>query len=285
MVGRCYAKTIETDSLSNILRKVYGFLFGTLDLHSHIRYRAVKRYFQDKNRNIEIGAGDGQMIFQFHLDTKKKIVGVSLLKEEVDRALAIRDQLGTKGVTFIQGDLLKLKNIKTNYYGQCLLIDVLEHIGDDRLALRNINKLLVLGGYLIISVPTPNYPKNFGKRYAKTIGHVRDGYFIDDIKALLEDGSFKLIKWRYYTNNLASKLCSFWYGGFLEKIKEDKSYGAVTKQLISSVIFSEKGVVKRALIVKYVLMPLFNFISLFDFLSSSENASSLALLAQKVRSV
>lgn len=37
----------------------YILIFGTLDLYAHIRFRAVKRYFQPLEHNVEIGAGGG----------------------------------------------------------------------------------------------------------------------------------------------------------------------------------------------------------------------------------
>jgi len=42
------------------LAGVFILLFGIPDLHAHIRFRALRRYFQCLERNVEIGAGGVQ---------------------------------------------------------------------------------------------------------------------------------------------------------------------------------------------------------------------------------
>ena len=43
----------------NTVLELYYRLFGVLDLHSHIRWRAIKRYIDKKDKNAEIGGGGG----------------------------------------------------------------------------------------------------------------------------------------------------------------------------------------------------------------------------------
>ncbi|MGZ4849614.1 MAG: hypothetical protein ACXV2B_05220 [Halobacteriota archaeon] len=77
--------------------------------------------------------------------------------------------------------------------------------------MRTINKLLRRGGFLVISVPTPYYSEHFGQAFAQKIGQVRDGYTIDTVRDLLTNSGVEVIKWKCYTNALASRLCKFWY--------------------------------------------------------------------------
>lgn len=65
MVGKFYHKTIHGNFLSQILDRFWTFLFGTADLHSHIRYRNISQYFQNTEKNIEIGAGSGLRNYEF----------------------------------------------------------------------------------------------------------------------------------------------------------------------------------------------------------------------------
>ena len=100
--------------------------------------------------------------------------------------------------------------IKRRSIEQVLLIDVLEHVQDDLKALKAINKILVNGGYLIISCPTPNFPFYFGMEFDKSIGHLRHYTFIR-LKKLLEQCEFKILDYYYYSNSVTSTLCMIYY--------------------------------------------------------------------------
>ena len=54
----------------SFISKIYTLLFGIGDFHTHIRFRAVKNLFQQKDRNVEIGAGSGVMSIGFYYSTK-----------------------------------------------------------------------------------------------------------------------------------------------------------------------------------------------------------------------
>lgn len=105
-----------------------------------------------------------------------------------------------------------LPNLKkgNSRYDQALLIDVFEHVEGQKIT-KEINRIMKAGGCLLLSVPTPEYPRYFGDRFANSVGHVRDGYTIDDMKHLLNSSGFDVIQWKYPTNWLASKLSSVWY--------------------------------------------------------------------------
>lgn len=74
-----------------------------------------------------------------------------------------------------------------------------------------INSILEPRGVLVISVPTPNYPKYFSREFAERIGHVRNGYTIEELRRLLEASGFRIMKWSCHTNFIASQLCRLWY--------------------------------------------------------------------------
>ncbi|MFH1597592.1 MAG: class I SAM-dependent methyltransferase [Patescibacteria group bacterium] len=252
-LGSIFHKTIKVKSPLSLLKKVYRYTFGELDLHSHIRFRTVKKYWQPLEKNLEIGSARGLMTYAFLLETKKPILGLSYLDSEVKEARDIQKKIGIDKVIFRQSDILKLENIGPDSFDQCLLIDVLEHIDDDSRALQNVRRILKPQGYLVISVPTPNYPKYFGQKFAQKIGHRRDGYYFEDLAKLLRTNGFTIVKYQYYTNLISSSLCSIWYKN-LQDIK----------------------------LIKPLVLPLFNFISLFDFFPSKNHSCSLAVLAKKL---
>ena len=281
MLGSFYHKSIKISSFSKLVDKIWTYFFGTADLHSHIRFRAFSKYLQHTEKNIEIGAGDGIMSFQFYLKTGKKIRAVSYEEKDYQKGLELRKKTGLKGVTFLKGDALKLSGIKRNYYDQCLLIDVLEHVSSDKLALKKINRILKNKGYFIISVPTPRYNRDVSRHFAEIVGHVREGYYIKDLQKLLISTGFKVLDYHYYTKRIASRVCYYFYGGNLEKNK-----GSISSKLYNFTLKSKTAGLRRlARILKRISVPVFYLISMLDNFDCREGGSSLTLLSQKYKNV
>jgi 2-polyprenyl-3-methyl-5-hydroxy-6-metoxy-1,4-benzoquinol methylase len=230
-------------------------LFGVLDLHSHIRWWAIKEYIDKMNKNADIGAGWGIMSFEFVKATSKSIDCVEVDPKLIQLGRTLAAKLGTRKIRFIRDSLPKLSKLERNYYDQILLIDVLEHVKEDLESLIRINSLLRREGILIISVPTPNYPKYFGQRFANAIGHVREGYTIKDVEKLLKMTGFEIIKWSYHTNFLSPYLCKLWYNCTL----------------------SSK--------LKIILFPFLRTLGRLDFIGKGINSCGIAIKARKVSDI
>jgi len=131
------------------------------------------------------------MVFEFVKVFNKPIDCVEPGPAEIRVGETIAKKLGLdKKVRFIRDSLPKLSTIRRRYE-QAFLIDVLEHVEEDFESLIRINTILELGEVLVISVPTPNYPKYFGREFVERIGHVRDGYTIEELRRLLEASGFR----------------------------------------------------------------------------------------------
>jgi len=191
--------------------KLYTLLFGVLELHSHIRFRAIKRFFQPRNRTVEIGAGIGIMSIGYYYMTKKPIIALTYTEEEFSALTSKVAKLGLdKAIIIGQDDAQVLSSLKDGWAEQILLIDVLEHVEDDLKTLQEINRSLCIEGHLIISCPTHNYPLFFGLSFDTEIGHLRH-YKFEDLKCLLEKTGFEILDYIYYTNHFNSLLCKIWY--------------------------------------------------------------------------
>ena len=256
--GSILKHNYKGNSVEDFLMKNYLLLFGCRDLHTHIRWRAIKPLLQKTERNVEIGVGSGLMTFAFAQETGKPILGVAYSEKELESCEEIRKNARLRGISFVHGDIL---NFKLRKFDQVLLIDVLEHIEDDFKALKNVNRALKPGGYLVISVPTPLYPKYFGHKFADLVGHVRDGYALGDLEIMLRSTGFKILEWHHHTNPSTAKLCSLWY-----------------KQL-------------RNPFLKWILMPPLNILSTLDLRGPLREkrqpirSCGIALLAQKMKDV
>lgn len=193
--------------------KVYRNVFGIEEYHSHLRWRATKRYLDRTATSIlEVGAGAGLVTFKVaDLMPSARIVASEFEDASVSAAQRIATELGyADRVHFSQADLRELAS-DGETFDQALLIDVLEHIDDEATALENLARAIRPGGTLIVSTPTPNYPRIFGREFHESIGHVRDGYWLDDLQRVLAPAGFTIEAHHYYTGRLASRACSLFY--------------------------------------------------------------------------
>jgi SAM-dependent methyltransferase len=90
-----------------------------------------------------------------------------------------------------------------------LFLEVLEHLDDDLGALREINRVLVPSGRLIISVPVPPGEVNPGEEW----GHKREGYSFRGLDALLRSANFKVARHAYAVfkySRVAVRLVNSW---------------------------------------------------------------------------
>lgn len=193
------------------------------------------------------------MSIGFSYVTKRPIIALAYTDTEFKHLKTKIEKLGLDDIIKVgRDDAQAINSIKEKQVEQVLLIDVLEHVHDDLKALRQINKILIENGCLIISCPTPYYPKYFGLEFDKAIGHLRY-YTLKNLKQLLEKNGFKILDYFYYTNSFSSLLCMIWYG----RIRNE--------------------------FIKFLLMPILNVLSLFFEKESKygQQYSSLAILAIK----
>ncbi len=190
--------------------KVFRRQFGIEDFHSHIRWEAVREWIDtESDLTLEVGCNVGVLT----IEVARMIKGTLVASEFDDELLAVAraaiEANGVENVELSQADLRELGEAPR--FHQALLIDVLEHIDDDDLALQQLAAALIPGGTLIVSVPTPKYPIVFGRPFHEAIGHVRDGYWLVDLTAKLDAAGFSVQQHRYYTGPRASWACSRFY--------------------------------------------------------------------------
>jgi len=211
---------------------LYYGIYGTPDLHTHIRWRAIKR-FVDFNATcaLDVGCGFGIISLELALtNPRMKVIGIDLSVEAISQANAIKDALGLRNVEFHSMDATAVYPYEENYFDLVLLIDIIEHIPNPQIAIPNVSRVLKPGGDVVISVPTPNYPKFFGYEFHKEIGHVRDGYWHEEIEDLLDHHGIRVTEYSYYTWYPASLACALFYR-YLRKNK----WGALASPFLNLV--------------------------------------------------
>jgi SAM-dependent methyltransferase len=127
----------------------------------------------------------------------------------LDEARRTAELGGFTNVTVLQRDLRRLS--EGSAFDQVLAIDVLEHIEDDHGVIKLIADVLRPGGRLVVSVPSPRYPVVFGRRFHEHLGHVRDGYWAEELAAKLDAVGLLVEQHRYYTGPWVSRACRLFY--------------------------------------------------------------------------
>ncbi len=131
-----------------------SLLFNEADMAFRRRAKILMDYLElaDGDRVIDLGCGMG-----FYLMVMDRLRRVALYGLDQERERLYRAQTEVKRARLLEGDILSLP-FEAETFDKVLLSEVLEHIRDDRAALRSIYRLLKPGGLLAISVPHARYP-------------------------------------------------------------------------------------------------------------------------------
>jgi SAM-dependent methyltransferase len=154
---------------------------------------------------LEIGSGIGT--YSSRVAADPKVERLTCVEVEPRLAEAARQALDAapvhKPVDYVVGDYLSVP-LPKDRYDTALLINVLEHLRDDRAAVKKARSELRMDGTLVIFVPA------FGLLMSdldRRLGHYRR-YTTASLRQLLEGAGFSVTALRYY--NLSGFLGWLW---------------------------------------------------------------------------
>lgn len=190
------------------LRKLFYRLLDVLLLRSwHIR-KAIKNWVKDnKGPKLVLDAGSGFGQYDYYMATKYKdwtIKGIDVKDEQISDCNQFFSRIGLNNTTFEVADLTKFVEPET--YEMVLCVDVMEHIEEDELVLKNFCTSLKTGGFLLISTPSDkggsdvhhDHDHDHGDENQSFIDeHVRDGYGIEEIADKMERAGFSKTEVHY----------------------------------------------------------------------------------------
>lgn len=203
----------ETCIKKGILRKAFTKICGTLDFHSHIRLRPLIKYLKRKKicgNFLEIGCGSGLVAFELsRRGYVSSYIGIDTSEKCIDRAVLIRDSLNIDNIIFLRKNAFEFLNsaeAKDKKPDYVILYDFIEHIPTPEKFVKELLNCIGndWGGTFIVSVPTPNYPKVFGEKFHKEIGHLVDGYKKNELDELFASVGYKNIYFEYSTGLLGN---------------------------------------------------------------------------------
>ncbi|KKS07498.1 MAG: Methyltransferase type 11 [candidate division WWE3 bacterium GW2011_GWE1_41_27] len=137
--------------------KLQKILSKTGDLNFKRRVITMLDYsdIQPGDNILDMGCGEGfySMVLDNLYDCK--ITAVDFDPEIL--ALAHKWLDGRSNVTLEQGDITKLR-FPDSSFDKIVCTEVLEHIDDDKTAIKELYRVLKPGGVIAITVPNKNYP-------------------------------------------------------------------------------------------------------------------------------
>ena len=182
-------------------RKLFYKLLDVLLLRSwHIR-KALRHWvkeFQGPKKVLDAGSGFGQ--YDYYMATKYKdwqIKGIDVKEEQIADCNQFFSKVGLKNVSFEKADLTKF--VESVAFDLVLCVDVMEHIEEDELVLKNFYRSLRPGGFLLISTPSDKGGSDVHHDHDHEHSdgsqsfideHVRDGYGIEEIAAKMKRAGF-----------------------------------------------------------------------------------------------
>lgn len=261
-INEKYQSKVETDknnlSFINKLKKLYILIFGIPEIGFQIRSlyfcKILNSFYLNKNfkKILDAGCGIGSYTLLLgKMFTKTKVTGGDIDKYKLQSCKTIAKELSVKNVEFEYLDITVTNNKAT--YDLVVCVDVLEHIHDYELALKNFFKLLKSGGYLYIHVPQPNQKRIFSslKKWHHE-DHAREGIEKSELKNKLKKLGFRIIVF----------METF---GFFGKLSWELNHIMLSKSFV----------------LTGIIFPFLYVLGKFDLLFKNKDGLGIALLAQK----
>jgi SAM-dependent methyltransferase len=166
-------------------------------------------------RTLDVGGGSGYMTLKLLAEGRE----VTLAEPEADLILFARQQVEKCGLSArfeaVNAPVEALESAQIGQFANIVCLDVLEHIEDDRQALRRLTQLIEPNGRILISVPA--IPALYGTR-DKAYGHYRR-HTARSLRTLITDCGLECTGLRYW--NLLGVAPYYFYERVLKKPVND----------------------------------------------------------------
>ena len=186
--------------------RMYVRLLGYPALGLRIRAKAILPLLHrlpDPESILDAGCGKGVFtLAAARAFPHASVLGVDQSPLLVERNARLAARLGLRNVRFLARDLTQM--MARARFDAILATDVLEHVHDDRDLLRRFFEALRPGGRLLLHVPHVTRHVFGGARtnLMDIEGHVRPGYGLDELRALLVAIGFEIELSAYNYNSV-----------------------------------------------------------------------------------
>jgi len=153
--------------------KIHKRIITSKNFTYRILISIIDRYIWSGEKIVDFGSGVGTL--DFYLAARgNKVTGVDFSEIAINMAKLNSRALGVeKNVRYFRRDLPVSKI--SGKYDSVLMTEVIEHLPDEKIVLKGVNKVLKKGGILIISTRSSNAPLNkigLTKSHDRNVGHL-----------------------------------------------------------------------------------------------------------------
>lgn len=195
----------------NFINRIGLKIIGIPHLGFRHRARIIFKLVQQlsvNEKSLILDAGCGYGVYSFMLAEKK--LCVDSLDIEDERINAIKDRIKeyqpySKFITPQQGSLTQIP-FRDSTFDLIICSEVIEHMEEDELAVKELSRVLVPGGHLILTTPTTSKQN---RKVFKSFGHVRPGYTDEDYYKFAEKNNLKVEKLIHYEFMIGSSMFVF----------------------------------------------------------------------------
>lgn len=168
-------------------------IIGTENFTYRNVIHVLEKYVKNDDKILDIGCGVGTIDF-FLANRGFNVKGIDVSQNAIEMCKKNSHALGLESqLTFSRVDF-PTHNIEEKF-NLIICSEVLEHLKDDKIALKEIYKILLTGGISIFSVPSKNAPLyriGLTKKFDKRVGHLRR-YAQIELKDLIINAGFDIL--------------------------------------------------------------------------------------------
>lgn len=181
-------------------------------------FGVFKKYLKSSMTALDIGCGTGTI--DFYLATKGfRVTGIDISGKAIDMAIKNAKNLGQSSRTqFLVSEFPKIQ-IKQKF-DAVICTEVLEHLKNDREALKIVFFMLNSNGVAIFSSPSTNSPlfrMKLTKKHDNIVGHLRR-YSVMNYAQMVKDAGFQIISVKKTQGIFREAIFIFPVFGFLVSI-------------------------------------------------------------------
>jgi 2-polyprenyl-3-methyl-5-hydroxy-6-metoxy-1,4-benzoquinol methylase len=153
----------------------------------------LDKNIQTSSSILDVGCGAGTICYYLALQGHK-VLGIDISRKAITECQKSAKRMGLSSVKFQQSEFPKF-NVSMKF-DVVIFTEVIEHLPNDKIALKKINSLLKNGGLLILSTPSVNAPLHklgATKKFDNEVGHLRR-YDLRHLRKLIKDVGFRILE-------------------------------------------------------------------------------------------
>jgi SAM-dependent methyltransferase len=183
---------------NHLLRRLYYFALGIILLRAWHVKREIRKIFEAHicGDVLDAGCGPGQYSYYIAKKYGAKVLGVDVIRSEVDRCNRFAHEQDLANMEFTAADLSSDNFAKafSEKFDLIVSVDVMEHIKDDAAVFQNFASVLRRGGRVVISTPAAGADHEDEQEHSFIDEHFRPGYSPQDISDKLAQANLKVEK-------------------------------------------------------------------------------------------